>query len=215
MTKQGFLNLPDAEKEPIVEAAMDEFAKQDFFSASLNRIIQNAGISKGSMYHYFHNKEDLYLYILGVIGEKKKEFMAKGLAGLNKPLHQMSFFQSFEVRFKLGVSFALDNPRYQLIGENLERIKDSALYSKFMAGMGVELENYMRAMVDQAIASGELRDDLDRDFIARVFKFVMINFRQIFPESTGQDGIDRDRIYRDMEQLVAFLKNGLQDLKWL
>ncbi|MDP3045616.1 MAG: TetR/AcrR family transcriptional regulator, partial [Bacillota bacterium] len=64
MTKQGFLNLPDAEKEPIVEAAMDEFAKQDFFSASLNRIIQNAGISKGSMYHYFHNKEDLYLYIL-------------------------------------------------------------------------------------------------------------------------------------------------------
>ncbi|RJX21011.1 MAG: TetR/AcrR family transcriptional regulator [Desulforudis sp.] len=215
VVKPGFLNLSDEERQRVVEAALDEFAQYDYFSASFNRIIQNAGISKGSMYHYFHNKEDLYLYILKVIGEKKKEFMAKGLAELDRPVQGMGFFESFEVQLELGVSFALENPRLQMIGENLEKIENTAIYERMMAGLGVELENYMGAMVDQAIATGELRDDLDRDFIIRVFRFVMMNFRQMFPESTEPGGIDRDKIQRDMEQLVAFLKNGLQDLKWL
>ncbi len=59
MVKQGFLNLTVDEQTKIIDAALDEFADKDFEAASLNSIIAKAGISKGSMYHYFANKEDL------------------------------------------------------------------------------------------------------------------------------------------------------------
>jgi AcrR family transcriptional regulator len=46
--------------------AFEEFATRGFNSASLNRIIDAAGISKGSMYYYFDGKEDLYAYVARV-----------------------------------------------------------------------------------------------------------------------------------------------------
>ena len=38
------------------EAAFDEFSKRRYEQASLNDIIKNAGISKGSLYHHFGDK---------------------------------------------------------------------------------------------------------------------------------------------------------------
>ena len=54
-----------------MQAALDEFAAHGFHDASLNRVIDAAGISKGSMYYHFDGKEDLYAYVAQV-----------GLAGL-------------------------------------------------------------------------------------------------------------------------------------
>lgn len=47
----------------ILRAAAEEFAARGFHDASLNRVIEAAGISKGSMYYYFDSKEDLYAYV--------------------------------------------------------------------------------------------------------------------------------------------------------
>jgi len=46
-----------------VQAALDEFASHGFHEASLNRVIEAAGISKGSLYYYFDGKEDLFAYV--------------------------------------------------------------------------------------------------------------------------------------------------------
>ena len=51
------------QQQAIVQAALDEFAAHGFHDASLNRVIEAAGISKGSMYYYFDGKEDLYAYV--------------------------------------------------------------------------------------------------------------------------------------------------------
>ena len=45
---------------------MEEFAAHGFHDASLNRVIESAGISKGSMYYYFDGKEDLYAHVARV-----------------------------------------------------------------------------------------------------------------------------------------------------
>jgi AcrR family transcriptional regulator len=58
-----FHKLPPAQQEAILGAAFDEFATHGFNSASLNRIIDAAGISKGSMYYYFDGKEELYVHV--------------------------------------------------------------------------------------------------------------------------------------------------------
>ncbi len=64
MVRPRFANLPPEQQQAIVRAARDEFAGRGFHDASLNRVIEAAGISKGSMYYYFDGKEDLYAYIV-------------------------------------------------------------------------------------------------------------------------------------------------------
>lgn len=64
MPKSTFFNLPLDKRDKILECSKDEFAKHGFYNSSINRIIKEADISRGSFYQYFENKEDLYFYLL-------------------------------------------------------------------------------------------------------------------------------------------------------
>lgn len=64
MPTQTFFNLPDEKRKKILESAKKEFEQNTFFEASINKIIKEAGISRGSFYMYFENKEDLFLYMM-------------------------------------------------------------------------------------------------------------------------------------------------------
>lgn len=66
MVRPRFGRLPPPQQQAILAAAVDEFASYGFHDASLNRVIEAAGISKGSMYYYFDSKEDLYVHVLRV-----------------------------------------------------------------------------------------------------------------------------------------------------
>ena len=64
MVRPRFAKLQAEQQDAIRQAALQEFAGHGFHDASLNRVIEAAGISKGSMYYYFDGKEDLYIYVV-------------------------------------------------------------------------------------------------------------------------------------------------------
>ncbi|HLQ96581.1 MAG TPA: TetR/AcrR family transcriptional regulator [Pseudogracilibacillus sp.] len=59
-----FFNLNTSKQEKIINAAFQEFAATGYDKASTNSIVQEATISKGSLFNYFHNKKDLYVYLI-------------------------------------------------------------------------------------------------------------------------------------------------------
>jgi AcrR family transcriptional regulator len=63
MVRPRFAKLPTAQQEAILRAALEEFGTHGFHDASLNRVIEAAGISKGSMYYYFDGKGDLFAHV--------------------------------------------------------------------------------------------------------------------------------------------------------
>jgi TetR/AcrR family transcriptional regulator len=58
-----FLNLKPEKQQRILNAAMKEFAQKGFARASTNEIVKKAHISKGLLFHYFHNKRDLFIFL--------------------------------------------------------------------------------------------------------------------------------------------------------
>lgn len=64
MPSDKFLNLSLDKKEKLIEAAKIEFATNKYEDASVNKIIKNINMPRGSFYLYFENKLDLYLYLL-------------------------------------------------------------------------------------------------------------------------------------------------------
>lgn len=61
MPRPRFDRLPHEKRELILEAAAKEFAAKGYAQASLNRILNEAKISKGAAYYYFDDKADLYM----------------------------------------------------------------------------------------------------------------------------------------------------------
>lgn len=59
-----FLQLNQEKREKIEKSAIKEFSTRLYQDASLNQIIKDAEISRGSFYMYFEDKKDLYLHLL-------------------------------------------------------------------------------------------------------------------------------------------------------
>ena len=77
MPTATFFRLPEEKRRRLIQAAWDEFTRVDLGNASINRIIQEAHIPRGSFYQYFTDKgelfrfllEDLRKYFVGVLEE--------------------------------------------------------------------------------------------------------------------------------------------------
>ncbi len=59
MIKRTFYNLPAEKREKIIEVTRKEFRKGNKKKITINSVIKNAGISRGSFYQYFDDKLDL------------------------------------------------------------------------------------------------------------------------------------------------------------
>jgi AcrR family transcriptional regulator len=63
-------NLDPDKKDRIINSAIQEFSLYPYEKASTNNIVKNAGISKGLLFHYFNNKQDLYEKLIGFVINK-------------------------------------------------------------------------------------------------------------------------------------------------
>ncbi len=210
MVKQGFINLTADEQNRIIDAALYEFAEKDFETASLNNIITKAGISKGSMYHYFANKEDLYFYLIDRVLEAKETFLKKALAELSKPLAEMNFFESLEFQMLASVDFAMQHYREHQLSVRLQNMAEGPLKERLFGDLARAFEDYVNNMVDAAMQAGEIRDDFDRDFVIRILKFTLLHFIDIYPDFEKFMTDDSRALKAETLKLSAFLKKGLQ-----
>ncbi len=64
MPKKTFHRLDDDKKERIIRAAIEEFHAHGFEKAKVETIAQSAEVAKGSIYQYFEDKKELFLYAI-------------------------------------------------------------------------------------------------------------------------------------------------------
>ncbi|MGN0157562.1 MAG: TetR family transcriptional regulator [Brotaphodocola sp.] len=64
MPTERFYRLSEEKQKLIYEAAKKEFARVPYEKASINQIVKNADISRGSFYTYFEDKEDAMKYVM-------------------------------------------------------------------------------------------------------------------------------------------------------
>lgn len=156
MPKQTFLNLPEEKRETIVNAAIEEFAEYGLENASTNRIVANSGISKGSFYQYFEDKQDVFMHLLTVLEDEKMEYFSNK----RPPSTNMDTFQYFRWMIKTGMEFNTSHPRMTqavsrvLLGEGL-------YYGKHFAEYRAKTTNALAMMIKQAIERGEVDPSVD------------------------------------------------------
>lgn len=73
MPTQRFFKLKEEKRQLILKAAAHEFSRVPYSAASINQIIKEADISRGSFYTYFEDKDDLLRYMLRGVREQLRE----------------------------------------------------------------------------------------------------------------------------------------------
>ena len=168
MPKRTFFNLPDEKRQKIIDVAIEEFAANGYAGTSINSIVSRLDIAKGSIYQYFDNKKDFYLYLVKFVKESYMEHRAEFVGNLEKQpvmdiLHKtMLSFRDFRENFPIRVSFY-----FTMVGDTSIPFVEEI--SRIMTEPSLK---YMRGIIDSAIKRGELREDIDIDML--VFDLVML-----------------------------------------
>ena len=202
MKKKSF----DREAE-LMDAAMDEFISKSYEEASLNRIIKNAGIGKGTFYYHFKDKQALYLSLIQSIAEVKIEFMSRKIADFHPESKDMDFFENFRLQSRLGLEFIKDYPRYYLLGMMYRREKGNKIYETAKIMLGDTTEKYFEELLDNAIKNGDLRTGISREFCLRILSFLCTRYDEIF--DVTEDAQDFDTMLRDLDDLIDFIQYGM------
>lgn len=64
-----FENLEESKKQKIINAGFKVFAEYGYAKASVDEIVKEAEISKGSLFYYFGTKQNFYIYLYEYCGE--------------------------------------------------------------------------------------------------------------------------------------------------
>src|SRR5216117_4044302 len=80
---------PENTRRKILQAAFDEFYKNGFQGGSLNRIVDEAGTTKGALFHHFKGKKDLgYAVVREVIHPHFKQHWSDPITDLKRIFRQ-------------------------------------------------------------------------------------------------------------------------------
>lgn len=147
MPSDTFLRLNDEKKKKLIDASFKEFSLNNFNDASINRIIKDAGISRGSFYMYFVDKKDLYFYLLEQYSEILIDNMKKDLINNKGDLFKM--FQDNIIRtynsFKNNnINFFKKSLENVTIMEESKRtfgFRDKRLLKELIPNINLELLN--------------------------------------------------------------------------
>lgn len=213
MPKPTFANLPPAKREAIIELAIAEFAEHPYQAASLSRIVERAGIAKGSIYQYFAHKQALYLFTLEEAARRQLEL----LQAQTPPEPQLGFFALLRWQMQASLQVGLAAPQltrlmYRAVTDELP-FRDEIARRLQSAG-----DSHLQALLAEGIARGELAPDLDLELAAFVLRQLTANTHELLLRRLGVtleeaaadvallSGPAVERIY---DQLVQMLQFGL------
>lgn len=126
MPSSQFLALPDDQQDRILAAGLAEFAEHGYDLASTNRIVQQAGISKGVLFKYFTDKQALFLHVADVSGRTYFEGLPGGTAATDVfdwirevTVYKLRFMQERPLTYRLWIRIARE-PRHAVYARALE-----------------------------------------------------------------------------------------------
>ena len=120
MVHERFDNLDPDKQQRLFEAAADEFADHGFEDASLNRILDGAGMSKGSLYYYFNDKGDLFATVV----ERATTALVKLVGGFTlDELTAESFWPALEGAMRRSADYMQRNDWFVKLGRSFYRMR--------------------------------------------------------------------------------------------
>ena len=74
---ERFFSLPEERQQAIINAGYRVFSRNTYKNSPMSEIARDAGISKSLLFHYFHNKKELYLFLWDKCAQITIELLTK------------------------------------------------------------------------------------------------------------------------------------------
>ena len=163
-------SIDETLKARILDVSKQEFATHGYEGASYNKIIQKIGISKGSMYYYFENKEDLFVTcFLDAFSHATGSF-GFGFASFSFGDDEEAYWNSIKMISSKQWNDVLQHPLLMSLMRQLVSLgTDHSIFRK-LNSLCEGLSEYgdLMSILEHGVQIGAIRDDVPLNVLIRM-----------------------------------------------
>lgn len=186
--------------ESLQNAALEEFCRHGYEQASINVILEKAGMSKGQFYYHFGNKEGLYLALIDLLIARKQTFLQNAMQPED---FQHDIFEILKRQIRHGVAFAQEYPLIDCFSQRFLAEKGTPIYEKAMTMHDFEENQGLNQLIERAYANGDFRPDLPLPFIKKTIGYLFTHVADL------TDLREIDNAEENLNYLIDFMRSGL------
>jgi AcrR family transcriptional regulator len=207
--RETFLNLPEEKRKRITDTLLKHFACRPYNEVNLDEIARDCGIAKGSLYQYFTNKGEIYLYAV----EEAFRRSLTLLTGLD--FQKISLFDYCELSFESSLEFFLKEQEAYFLLERAFFYNDSPFREEILNRYTEKTQKILLDLVVQNQKAGYIRQDIDAEFIALYLEAVSLRFKRYLIEKIRKEGkkileVPREELKKFQEDILKLLNEGMR-----
>ncbi len=206
-----FAGLASDKQNQIIDASIEEFSRRGYADASVNTIVKQAGISKGSLFNYFKSKEGLFGYIYELAFNEVKTYLVR----VRDETESEEFFARLARLMSAGVVFIRQHPRLARVYFRIQNTGDAPYGKTIIQELHKEALKYLRSLVTTGIERGELRSDLNIDCTAFMLESILnrllqAHYLDVLDPDLGMIEADAQSSAEWISNLVETIRTGLE-----
>jgi AcrR family transcriptional regulator len=203
-----FARMPAEKRERLLAVAAREFGLHGYEAASLNRILDEAGIGKSSAYYYFEDKADLFSAVV----EHSVERL--GLAASVEDIQALTadnFWTAFAAAHNQPLQHVREHPWFFAAARAVERLTPESREREPLATLAARLMSGMNAVIQRGQELGLIRSDLPADLLVAWFRAIDgASDDWLLKHVTQPEAqIDQAAVQHLSEQTVAAIRQAL------
>lgn len=203
MPRPRFHKLPADQQQAILRVAFDEFAAHGFSGASLNRIIDAAGISKGSMYYYFDSKEELYAHVAR--GELGRLFESAGPFPVPTTRDPDAFWSTLEDYYRRIMSAFATSPKLAALARDWLLASGSPRLQQAQK----EMEGALVPWFQQALAVGQRIRAVRKDVPPTLLMAIVFGMGQAMDTWLLTQALDAAKVRKAVRTFIGMMRRAL------
>ncbi len=205
--KEAFDKIPKEKRDRILSVAIKEFANNGFQNTSIQQIAKKAGISVGSVYKYFENKETMFSMVVHE-GLSSLESLLMSLADSSEDI-----IIKAEKIIREFLKYSRKNPELIKLYCQLTTSDNSEFLNSLSQRIEAVSASIYTVTISKAQETGDVRNDINPAFFAFLLDniFMMLQFttacdyyKERFFIYTGKQATESDDLI--VEQTLKFLK---------
>jgi AcrR family transcriptional regulator len=154
---------PEARPQELLEAALRVFATRGYRNTRLEEVAAEAGVTKGALYHYFENKEELLLRAI-------QHYQARAFGRMEEAMRGEQGPASARLRRMVESAFSGNDDARRDVLLLLNGLAHAApdVYREWLATGPMQAWRLITAIIEDGKKSGEFRADADSEVAARL-----------------------------------------------
>ena len=196
-----FENLSEEKQLRIINSAIEEFANKGYKRSTVDNIVSKAGISKGSIFQYFKNKERLYLYICDYQIKIITDEVFK-----QKENNETDFFKLYKQAARVKFEILKKNPYIFKFFKTLYS-DDSQVAQKWLENI-LQNKNQLVLNFIGDYDKSKFRDDIDIDMAIKTIELTFDGLSMKWMDKLSYENYESDlkSLFEEVENYINFYK---------